>query len=41
MDIQIGIVTHFYHKIGVAVVEIMNQPVEAGKAGDVLYLLTK
>lgn len=30
MDIQIGIVTHFYDKIGVAVVEIMNQALKVG-----------
>lgn len=30
MDIQIGKVTHYYDKIGVAVVEILNQPLKAG-----------
>lgn len=30
MDIQIGKVTHYYDKIGVAVVEIMNQPLKVG-----------
>ena len=30
MDIQIGIVTHYYDKIGVAVVTVMNQPLKVG-----------
>lgn len=30
MDIQIGTVTHYYDKIGVAVVEIMNQALKIG-----------
>lgn len=30
MDIQIGRVTHFYDKIAVAVVEVMNQPLKVG-----------
>lgn len=30
MDIQIGKVTHYYDKIGVAVVEVMNQPLKVG-----------
>lgn len=30
MDIQIGKVTHFYDKIGVAVLEIVNQPLKVG-----------
>lgn len=30
MDIQIGRVTHYYDKIGVAVVEVMNQPLRVG-----------
>lgn len=30
MDIQIGKVTHYYDKLGVAVVEIMNQTLKAG-----------
>jgi len=28
MDIQIGKVTHYYDKLGVAVVEIVNQPLK-------------
>ncbi|MBI3576620.1 hypothetical protein HY086_01120 [Candidatus Gottesmanbacteria bacterium] len=30
MDIQIGKVTHFYDKINVAVVTVMNQPLKVG-----------
>lgn len=30
MDIQIGKVTHYYDKIFVAVVEVMNQPLKVG-----------
>ncbi len=30
MDIQIGKVTHYYDKLGVAVVEIMNQSLKVG-----------
>ena len=30
MDIQIGKVTHYYDKIGVAVVAVMNQPLKVG-----------
>lgn len=30
MDIQIGKVTHFYDKLGVAVVEVMNQALKVG-----------
>jgi len=30
MDIQIGVVTHYYDKIGVAVVEVMNQSLKVG-----------
>ncbi len=30
MDIQIGKVTHYYDKIGVAVVEVKNQPLKMG-----------
>ena len=30
MDIQIGTVTHYYDKIGVAVVEVTNQPLKIG-----------
>ncbi len=30
MDIQIGKVTHYYDKIGVAVVEILNQRLKVG-----------
>ncbi len=30
MDIQIGKVTHYYDKIGVSVIEIMNQPLKVG-----------
>lgn len=30
MDIQIGKVTHYYDKIGVAVVEVKNQPLKVG-----------
>lgn len=30
MDIQIGKVTHYYDKIGVAVVEVTNQPLKVG-----------
>lgn len=35
MDIQIGKVTHFYDKIGVAVIEVVNQPL---KVGDVVKI---
>ncbi len=35
LDIQIGRVTHYYDKIGVAVVEAMNQPL---KVGDVVKI---
>lgn len=30
MDIQIGKVTHFYDKIGVAVVQVLHQPLKVG-----------
>lgn len=30
MDIQIGKVTHYYDKLGVAVVEVMSQPLKVG-----------
>ncbi|MCL4360681.1 EF-Tu/IF-2/RF-3 family GTPase [Patescibacteria group bacterium] len=30
MDIQIGRITHYYDKIGVAVVSVMNQPLKVG-----------
>ncbi len=30
MDVLIGKVTHYYDKIGVAVVEIVNQPLKVG-----------
>lgn len=30
VDIQIGKVTHYYDKIGVAVVEVKNQPLKVG-----------
>ena len=30
MDIQIGKVTHYYDKIGVAVIDVMNQPLKVG-----------
>ncbi len=30
MDVQIGKITHYYDKIGVAVVEAMNQPLKVG-----------
>lgn len=30
MDIQIAKITHYYDKIGVAVVEVMNQPLKVG-----------
>lgn len=30
MDVQIGKVSHYYDKIGVAVVEVMNQPLRVG-----------
>lgn len=30
MNIQIGKVTHYYDKIGVAVIEIKNQPLKVG-----------
>lgn len=30
MDIQIGKVTHYYDKIGVAVIEVKNQPLKLG-----------
>ncbi len=30
MDIQIGKVTHYYDKLSVAVVEVMNQPLKVG-----------
>ncbi|MEK7141894.1 MAG: hypothetical protein AAB800_05145 [Patescibacteria group bacterium] len=30
MDIQIGKVTHYYDKISVAVIEVMNQPLKVG-----------
>lgn len=28
MDVQIGKVTHYYDKLGVAIVEVMNQPLK-------------
>lgn len=30
MDIQIGKISHYYDKIGVAVIEVTNQPLKAG-----------
>lgn len=30
MDIQIGVITHYYDKIGVAVIEVMNQALKVG-----------
>lgn len=30
MDVQIGKVTHYYDKIGVAVIEVVNQPLKVG-----------
>lgn len=30
MDIQIGKVTHYYDKLGVAIVTVLNQPLKAG-----------
>ncbi len=30
MDVQIGKVTHYYDKIGVAVVDVKNQPLKVG-----------
>lgn len=30
MDIQVGKITHYYDKIGVAVVEVMNQKLKVG-----------
>ncbi len=30
MDVQIGKVTHYYDKIGVAIIEVVNQPVKVG-----------
>lgn len=30
MDVQIGKVTHYYDKIGVAVVDVMKQPLKVG-----------
>ena len=30
MDIQIGKVSHYYDKLSVAVVEVMNQPLKVG-----------
>ena len=30
MDIQIGKITHYYDKIGVAVVVVKNQPIKVG-----------
>ncbi len=30
MNIQIGKVTHYYDKIGVAVIEVLNQPLKSG-----------
>lgn len=30
MDVQIGKVTHYYDKIGVAVVEVKSQPLKVG-----------
>lgn len=30
MDIQIGKVTHYYDKIGVAVIEVLNQHIKQG-----------
>lgn len=35
MDIQIGKVTHYYDKIGVAVITVLNQPL---KVGDVVKI---
>ncbi len=31
MDVQVGKVTHYYDKIGVAVVEVMKRPLKAGE----------
>lgn len=30
MDVQVGKVTHYYDKIGVAVVDVINQPLKVG-----------
>ncbi len=30
MDVQIGKVTHYFDKIGVAIVEVKNQPLKVG-----------
>lgn len=30
MDVQVGKVTHYYDKIAVAVVEVINQPLKVG-----------
>lgn len=30
MDVQIGKISHYYDKIGVAVVEVTNQPLKVG-----------
>lgn len=30
MDIQIGKVTHYYDKVGVAVITVLNQPLKVG-----------
>ncbi|MEK7129475.1 MAG: EF-Tu/IF-2/RF-3 family GTPase [Patescibacteria group bacterium] len=30
MDVQIGKISHYYDKIGVAVIEVTNQPLKAG-----------
>lgn len=30
MDIKIGKVTHYYDKIGVAVIDVINQPLKVG-----------
>lgn len=35
LDIQVGVITHYYDKIGVAVVEVKNQPL---KVGDVVQI---
>lgn len=32
MDIQVAKVTHYYDKIGVAVIEVMKQPIKVGDA---------
>lgn len=30
MDVQVGTISHYYDKIGVAVIEVTNQPLKVG-----------